>query len=164
MPKTLIAYYSAQGHTKRLVELAARVLEADMFEIQPKQAYSEEDFDYNNPESRVMKEERDPSLRDIELIKETPDNLVDYERVLICYPIWAGIAAWPVNRFVKNNDFSGKTVGSFCTSTSSPLGDSDILLYEMNRTGDWLDGKRFPEDASEEQFTEWIKDYFETAD
>lgn len=57
-------------------------------------------------------------------MKEKVDNWGDYDTVLIGYPIWWGIAAWPVDTLVKANDFSGKTVIPFCTSTSSGLGQS----------------------------------------
>lgn len=36
-------------------------------------------------------------------MKEKVDNWGDYDTVLIGYPIWWGIAAWPVDTFVKAN-------------------------------------------------------------
>lgn len=59
--------------------------------------------------------------------------------------------------FIKANDFTGKTVIPFCTSTSSGLGDSDELLEEMAGTGEWLEGERFRSGASEETVQEWIE-------
>ena len=49
----------------------------------------------------------------------------------IGYPIWWGIAAWPVDTFVKANDFNVKTVIPFCTSSSSGLGRSGEMLADM---------------------------------
>lgn len=72
------------------------------------------------------------------------------------YPIWWEIAAWLVNDFIKNNDFSGKTVIPFCTSSSSGLGDSGKLLEEMAGSGNWLDGERFSSGVSAEDIKEWI--------
>lgn len=46
------------------------------------------------------------------------------------------------NRFIEANDFTGKTVIPFCTSTSSGMGDSDELLAKMAGTGEWLEGER----------------------
>lgn len=51
--------------------------------------------------------------------------------------------SWSINTFVKNNDFTNKTVISFCTSLSSPLGESDNFLKEMTTGGTWLEEKRF---------------------
>lgn len=67
------------------------------------------------------------------------------------------MAAWPVNGFVKANDFTGKTVIPFCTSASSGIGDSEKLLEEMAGTGDWQEGKRFSSNASEEEIQDWVK-------
>ena len=74
----------------------------------------------------------------------------------IGYPIWWGIAAWPVNDFVESNDFTGKTVIPFCTSSSSGMGESSELLEEMAGTGTWLEGMRFRGSASESEVAEWI--------
>lgn len=72
------------------------------------------------------------------------------------YPIWWGIAAWPVDGFIAANDFTGKTVIPFCTSSSSGLGESGELLEEAAGTGKWLEGIRFRSGVSEETVTEWV--------
>lgn len=72
------------------------------------------------------------------------------------HAIWWGIAAWPVNGFVEANDFSGKTVIPFCTSTSSGLGESGQLLADMAGTGDWQEGQRFRSGASAEDVQSWV--------
>lgn len=73
------------------------------------------------------------------------------------YPIWWGIAAWPVDGFVEENDFTGKTVIPFCTSASSGLGESGELLEEKAGTGNWLEGIRFSSGVSEETVQEWVE-------
>ena len=75
--------------------------------------------------------------------------------VFIGYPIWWGIAAWPVDSFVSANDFTGKTVIPFCTSTSSGLGQSGELLAEMAGTGDWQTGQRFSSGVSQDDVAAW---------
>ena len=80
-----------------------------------------------------------------------------YDTVYLGYPIWTGVAAWPVNSFVKGNDFTGKTVIPFCTSATSDIGDSGKLLAQMAGTGEWLDGKRFAASASRESVESWVK-------
>lgn len=62
-----------------------------------------------------------------------------------------------VNRFVKDNNFDGKTVIPFCTSTSSPFGDSGKNLSEMAGSGNWTDGRRFTENANETDIRDWVK-------
>lgn len=88
----------------------------------------------------MSKEHDDESLRDVELTTADVENWDQYDTVLIGYPIWWGIAGWPVDNFVKNNDFTGKTVIPFATSSSSGMGQSGDLLKAMAKGGDWQSG------------------------
>lgn len=153
--KTLVVYYSATGSTRVVAQVAADTLGADLFEITPVELYSSDDLNWTNDDSRVSREHNDESLRDVELTQVTPENWDSYDTVLIGYPIWWAIAAWPVDNFVKGNDFTGKTVIPFCTSASSGLGDSGYLLEQMAGTGDWQEGQRFSSGASESEVADW---------
>lgn len=156
--KTLVVYYSASGNTKDVAEKIAKITEADLFEIEPVEPYTDDDLDWTDDDSRVSREHDDESLRDVELVSTTVDNWDSYDTVYIGYPIWWGIAAWPVDGFVEANDFTGKTVIPFCTSSSSDLGESGKLLAEAAGTGTWLEGQRFSSSASEEAVQAWIED------
>lgn len=123
----------------------------------PQEVYTSGDLDWTADGSRVNREHEDESLRDIKLVETTPANWASYDTVLIGYPIWWEIAAWPVNNFVKDNDFSGKTVIPFATSTSSGLGQSGELLEETANGGNWQTGRRFssrPSDSDIKDFTD----------
>lgn len=126
------------------------------YEITPVEPYTSDDLNWTNSSSRVSREHDDESLRDIPLTEITPADWDSYDTVLIGYPIWWGIAAWPVDNFVKGNDFTGKTVIPFCTSSSSGLGDSGNLLEEMAGTGDWQEGHRFSSGASDADAADWV--------
>ena len=154
--KVLVVYYSATGSTKAVAETIAETAGADIFEIVPKDKYTSADLDWTDNGSRVNAEHDDESKRDVALEKTTPDNWSDYDIVFVGYPIWWGIAAWPVNNFIKGNDFTGKKVIPFCTSASSGLGQSGKLLAEMAGTGDWQDGERFSSGASASDVTSWV--------
>lgn len=156
--KILVVYYSAQSHTKAVAKKIAKNLNADLFEIVPEEIYTTEDLNWNNNNSRVSKEHNDESLRDVKLVKEKVDNWEDYDTVLIGYPIWWGIAAWPVDTFVKANDFSGKTVIPFCTSASSGLSQSGKLLEKEANSGNWLEGHRFTSNPSDSDIDKWTDD------
>lgn len=153
---TLVVYYSATGNTRNVAETLAEVTGGDLFEIEPAEPYTDEDLDWTNDDSRVSREHDDESLRDVELVSETVDNWDSYDTVYIGYPIWWGIAAWPVDGFVKANDFTGKTVIPFCTAASSGIGDSGNLLRDLAGTGDWKDGERFRGGASESDIRSWV--------
>ena len=158
--KILVVYYSAQGHTEDVAKKIANNLNADIFEVEPVEEYTSSDLNYNNSTSRVSKEHNNETLRDIKLKNTKVDNWDSYDTVLIGYPIWWGIAAWPINNFVKENDFTNKTVIPFCTSASSGIGNSDKLLKGLTTTGNWKDGVRFSSSASDSDiktFTDSIK-------
>lgn len=154
--KTLVVYYSATGNTEAVAEYIASTLEADTFEIVPAEPYTSEDLDWTNKNSRVSREHDNESLQAVELVSATVENWEDYDTVFIGYPIWWHVAAWPVSSFVVSNDFTGKAVIPFCTSSSSGLGESGELLAEMAGTGDWLDGQRFRSSVSEADVVEWV--------
>ena len=154
--KTLVVYYSASGNTERVAKDIAEAAGADLFEIVPTEVYTSDDLDWTNPDSRVSREHDDESLRDVPLTTTEVADWDSYDTVFIGYPIWWGIAAWPVDTFVKNNDFTGKTVIPFATSSSSGMGQSGSLLADMAGTGDWQEGQRFRSSASQEDVTEWV--------
>lgn len=154
----LVVYYSATGNTEQVAQYIADSTGGDLFEIQPVEPYTDDDLNWTDDNSRVSQEHADESLRDVELVADTVDNWDQYDTVFIGYPIWWGIAAWPVDGFVEANDFSGKTVIPFCTSSSSGLGESGQLLADMAGTGDWQEGQRFRSGVSQEDVQSWIEE------
>ena len=120
--KTLVVYYSATGNTETVANVIAQAAGADTFALVPTEPYTDADLNWRDDNSRCSLEYADSTLRTVALTAATVDYFADYNTVLIGYPIWWGIAAWPVDTFIKANDFSGKTVIPFCTSSSSGLG------------------------------------------
>ena len=154
--KTLVVYYSASGNTKRVAEDIAEAADGDLFEITPAEPYTSDDLNWTNSDSRVSREHDDESMRDVPLTTTEVENWDDYDTVFIGYPIWWGIAAWPVDTFVKNNDFTGKTVIPFATSSSSGMGQSGSLLADMAGTGEWQEGQRFSSGVSSDDVQSWV--------
>lgn len=154
--KTLVVYYSASGNTERVAKDIAEAAGADLFEIVPTEVYTSEDLNWTNSDSRVSREHDDESLRDVPLTTTEVPDWDSYDTVFIGYPIWWGIAAWPVDTFVKNNDFTGKTVIPFATSSSSGMGQSGSLLADMAGTGEWQEGQRFSSGISSDDVQSWV--------
>ena len=154
--RSLVVYYSASGNTRRVAQAIAEQLGADTFEVTPVQPYTSADLNWTDRSSRVVQEYEDESLRNILLTSTTVPDWDNYENVFIGYPIWWGIAAWPVNNFVTDNDFTGKTVIPFATSSSSGMGQSGTLLANMTGTGDWQEGHRFSSGASTSDVESWV--------
>ena len=152
--KILVAYFSATGTTARAAEKLANVTGGELYAIVSAQPYTSADLDWNDKRSRSSVEMNDPKSRPA--IKGRKENIADYDVIFIGYPIWWGIAAWPVDTFVEANDFTGKTVIPFATSASSGLGESGQLLAELAGTGDWQEGMRFRSSVSEGDVQEWL--------
>lgn len=156
--KVLVVYYSATGSTKKAAQTIADASGGDLFELVPTEPYTDADLNWRDDDSRVCRENEDVSLRDVELTYNSLEDFDSYDTIFIGYPIWWGIAAWPVNSFVQLNDFTGKTVIPFCTSASSGMGDSGNLLQEQAGSGNWQEGKRFSSAAAAEDIESWVKD------
>ena len=142
-----------------LLDAHAALLEADEaaypLEVARAEVYTDDDLNWTNDQSRVTREYEDESLRDTPLAQTTPDNWADYDTVLLGYPIWWAIAAWPCDHFATDNGFTGKKVIPFCTSVSSGLGQSGKLLADAAGTGGRQDGKRFSSGASDSEVRTW---------
>ena len=104
----LVAYYSAQGHTEAVAQAIADELGADLFAVTPAEPYTDADLDWTDDESRVSREHDDESLRNVALSQVTPDGWEGYDTVFVGYPIWWGIAAWPIDNFISGNDWGAR--------------------------------------------------------
>lgn len=155
--KIIVVYFSASGNTKRVAEFVADETDAELFELIPAEPYTDEDLNWRDSDSRVNKEHDDPELQDIALTTTQIPDWDSYDTVFVGYPIWWQEAAWPINNFIKGNDFTGKQVIPFCTSTSSGFGESGSKLAEMAGTGTWLDGMRFSENGDESDIRGWVQ-------
>ena len=152
----LVVYFSATGNTETAANYIAEATGADVFVLEPVEPYTDEDLNWNDENSRVVYEHDNPDDRAVALVADTVENWDQYDTVFIGYPIWWGIAAWPVDTFVAANDFTGKTVIPFCTSSSSGLGESGTLLAELAGTGEWLESTRFSSRVTAEDVQAWL--------
>ena len=117
--KTIVTYFSAQGHTKKVAEELASQIGADIFEIVPEEPYSAADIKWTNPISRCNREKI--GKKDVP-VKGKIENFDEYECVYIGFPIWYYAAPNVVNTFCKGYDFTGKKVYVFATSGGSDIG------------------------------------------
>lgn len=120
MSKTLVAYFSASGVTKKTAEKLAAAANADSFEIIPVQPYTDEDLDWTDKKSRSTIEMNDPSSRPA--IAEKLENMGGYDIVFVGFPVWWYVEPRIIDTFLESYDFSGKTVVPFATSGGSDLG------------------------------------------
>ena len=151
---TLVVYFSATGTTKAVAEKIAAITDADLYEIQAAQPYTDADLNWHDSSSRTTKEQNDKNARP-EIGSEAV-SLTGYTTIYIGYPIWWGEEPRILDTFVEAYDFDGITLIPFCTSSSSGIGRSGQNLADNAGSGSWLDGKRFGAGASESELRDWI--------
>lgn len=152
--KTLVVYFSVTGNTKDIAEKIAEITGADVYEIRAAEEYTDADRNYNDPESRATKEQKDKEFRPE--IGSGPVSLEGYTTVFIGYPIWWGEEPRILDTFVESHSFDGITVIPFCTSGSSGIGNSGQNLEKNAGSGIWLEGRRFASGTSKEDIAAWI--------
>lgn len=153
--KKLVAYFSASGNTKKLAERIASMGEFDLYEITPTTSYSQEDLDWHNENSRSSVEMSDKSSRPE--INKTLDTLEEYSVIYLGFPIWWYTAPTIINTFLEAYDFSDKIIVPFATSGSSGMEKViDDLKGSGSPTTKWVEGKRFENNASDEEILEFI--------
>lgn len=152
----LVVYFSATGNTERAAQAIASALNADTFAIVPAQPYTDADLNWRDESSRVCAEHDDPAGRHVELQQAQIPNFDAYDTVFFGYPTWWQQASWVVDDVATGNDFTGKVVHPFTTSSSSPLGDSASNLAALAGTGDWREGVRFSSSATADDVAGWI--------
>ncbi len=151
---TLVVYFSATGTTKGIAEKIADVTGADIYEIIAAVPYTDEDRDWTNSDSRCSIEQNDTSVRPA--ISSEQIKLDGYSVIYIGYPIWFGQEPRIMDTFVESYNFGNAKVIPFCTSGSRSIGQSGQNLAANAGSGNWIEGKRFAGDASEEEIKDWI--------
>ena len=122
MGKALVAYFSASGVTTKVADVLAKAASADIYEIKPQVAYTKEDLDYMNQNSRSSVEMKDKTSRP-EIIKGDID-VSGYDTVYLGFPIWWYTAPTIINSFLESYDFAGKKIVLFATCGSSGFGSA----------------------------------------
>lgn len=153
--KTLVVYFSATGTTKNVANMIANATNGDLWELKPVTEYSQSDLDWTAPNSRVSRERAMENPR-TDLTNAVVNNLSEYDTVFIGAPIWWYKASWVINDFLTQNDFGDKTIIPFCTSGSSPYGDTGREMQKLSTGGKWVDGARFSAGVSQDSINEFV--------
>lgn len=153
--KTLVAYFSASGETKKLATTLAGVVSGDLFEIRPETPYSDADLNWNDKKSRSTIEMTDIACRPP--ILEKVVNIEQYSSIFIGFPIWWYESPRIIQTFLESYDLTGKTVIPFATSGGSDMGNIDAILQRSAQTANWKLGKRLQANASDKDISAWVE-------
>lgn len=153
MSRTLVAYFSASGVTAKLANTLAEAIGADLYEIQPAEPYTNADLDWTDKKSRSSIEMREKSFRPA--IAGKVENMAQYDRIFIGFPIWWYVAPTIINTFLEQYDLTGKTVIPFATSGMSGMGNTNAELRNSCKGADLREGKRFDAGAKAAELKNW---------
>ena len=152
-PKVLVAYFSATGNTEAKAKEVAELTDGTLYRIEPVVPYTEEDLDADDPESRSAVEMGDRDLRPE--IKNGKIDTTPYDVVFLGYPIWWDQAPREVNTFLDMNDFKGKEIITFCTSSTSYVNISTDNLKFQYPNLEIVKGERL-NDMDTNEIQTWI--------
>lgn len=151
----LVVYFSATGTTAKAARTIAEVTGGTLYEIVPQQAYTADDLDWNDKQSRSSAEMNNPQARPA--LKDTKLDVSAYEIIFIGYPIWWDLAPRIINTFIESHDLKGKMLVPFATSGGSGISNSVKELRKAYPDLKWQDGKLLNR-ASRNTIQNWAND------
>ena len=151
--KPLVVYFSATGTTAKAARTIADVTGGTLYEIVPQQAYTSDDLDWNDRQSRSSVEMNNPQARPA--LKDTKLDVATYDVVFIGYPIWWNQAPRIINTFIESYNLKGKTLVPFATSGGSGISNSVRELKRTYPNLEWQDGKLL-NGASQNTIKNWV--------
>ena len=155
MSKILVSYFSASGVTKGVAENIAEIVDGDLFEIEPVEKYTNADLNWMDKNSRSTVEMNDKSFRPP--VKNKVENLSDYDKIIIGFPVWWYTAPTIINTFIEENDLTGKEIYVFCTSGGSGVEDSFNDLKSAYSNLNFISAKRLKKNIEKDEISNWIK-------
>ena len=153
MSKILVSYFSASGVTKKVAEKFANAVEADLFEIVPSKKYTSDDLNWMDRQSRSsieMNENIKPE------ILNKISNLDDYDIICLGFPIWWYKEPTIIDKFLEENNMTGKSIYVFVTSGSSSIDSTYRSLQNSFPNLNFIDGKRFTGNENQEDYKNWV--------
>lgn len=152
----LIAYFSHTGNTEEVAKMIAGYTGGDLAEIERAEEYGD-----------LQEEAEVEILNGVHPeITVSVDNIAEYDTIFVGYPIWWDEAPAMIATFLADNDFSGKTIIPFCTSSSDDIGNSlhifselcpdaeiaeGLTANELNDIEPWIQGLGLMESTADDQ-------------
>ena len=141
MNKTLVAFFSASGNTKRVAEKLAAAIDSDLYEIKPDVPYTSADLNWRDRHSRSSVEMNDPSSRPE--LADYHANIAGYDRIFLGFPIW-----W----------YTAPTI-LFATSGGSGLGKTAKELASSCPGAAIEDGRLLNGNPAEAALKQWAESF-----
>jgi flavodoxin len=129
---TVVVYLSRSGNTRVLAEALSRRVEADLFEVRPRDPWPEDYEEMVDWASR-MRETGEPIA-----LADTLDTS-GYRTVFLGFPIWGGDLPAVMASFLRSHDLAGKTVVPFITHGGYGEGEAMATVGNLVPSAEFLD-------------------------
>ncbi|WP_394916439.1 flavodoxin [uncultured Robinsoniella sp.] len=106
------------GNTEVAAGIIQELTGANMFKIEPQQAYSK---DYNECIAQAQSDQKRNARLEL---KTYPTSMDSYDVLYLGFPNYWGTMPMAVFTFLEHFDFTGKTIRPFCTHEGSGMGSS----------------------------------------
>ena len=154
--KTLIAYFSASGITKKVAQNLASAINADIYEIKPLVPYTDADLNWMDKNARSTVEMKDWNSRPE--IKDDDAHIENYDTIFVGFPVWWYIAPTIINTFLEKYDFSNKRIILFATSGGSGFGRTvENIKPSVSDSTEIIEGKILNHNPSVEELKKWAE-------
>ena len=153
----IVVYYSATNHTEAVAQTIAKHINSAIYELEPVNPYTSDDLNYGNSSSRVVQEHNQIVNGEdvqVDLVTTDFDGFDEADYIFLGAPVWWQELSWVIEDFVSENDFTGKTIIPFGTSSASQftLGNIEPLAEEAT----WMEPQRFRSSVSSSDVTAWV--------
>ena len=115
--KILVAYFSWSGTSERIAQNIISQTGADAFRIERETPYSD---DYQTVAYGEAQMEAETNARPP--LKDPLVSIAQYDKIVLCYPIWWHTAPMTVGTFLESYDFTGKMIYPVSQSASMDTG------------------------------------------
>ena len=143
--KILVAYFSWSGTSERIAKNIIEQTGADSYRIERKTPYSS---DYSTVAYGEAQTEAETNARPA--IKNAPKSIAQYDKIVLCYPIWWHTAPMTVGTFLEKYDFTGKTIYPVSQSASMDRSqfEESVAFVKSNAKGATVDDGLFTTNSS----------------
>lgn len=152
--KAIVCYFSATGTTAKAAGRIAEISGSEIYEITPKELYTDADLDWRDTLSRSYVEMHNRDFRPE--LKDTTDRLKEYDVIFLGYPNWWNTHPTLINTFIEANDLKDKIIVPFMTSGGSNITNSEKELKETYPDLNFAEGLLM-NNVSDEEIKDWIK-------
>lgn len=147
--KTLVAYFSAQGHTQAMAERIVALIGADVYRIEAADPYAENPYD----DTERIQNEAYNDLRPEAANLPDAEIIAQYDTIFVGSPCWWHQPAMVVCTFLEAYDLKDKVIIPFITyGATTYLNESMQKIYRVTPASTHVP-ETLPEDLNPDDIT-----------